>query len=183
MLAIFSLRLEGARAPEISRRRLSPSQLQFSAATRSILEPAQPVPARMQHCGTPELLRPQLPRLIVFVTEKLKLGLQFLVKVLRSRRQHSLKPCRGGGANFLCFAFVSIPNLVQRPQRALLKIADWKACPPRMAGFWERFYPVFQRRWLSFRVRVLSVLAATEQVSTSRSCYRVRWLFRAMRSG
>src|ERR1700741_4639679 len=171
MLAIFALRLEGARVPEISRRWLSPSQLQFSAATRSILEPAQPVPARTQHCGTSELPRQRLPQLFVLVTEKLKSGLQFLVKVLRSRRQHSLKPCRRGGANFLYFVFASIPNAVQRSQRALLKIADWKACPLRMARFLARFYPMFQRRWLSSRARVLPVLAAAGRISTLRPGY------------
>lgn len=89
--------------------------------------------------------------------------------MLQGRRL--LKPHLRGRMHLRFFALVSIPNLVQRSQRALLKIADWKACPLRMARFLARFYPMFQRRWLSFRARVLSFPAATEQVSTSRPGY------------
>jgi hypothetical protein len=80
MLAIFVLRLEAARVPEISRRQRSPSQPQFLAVTRSTPAPEQPVPARIQHSGAPEQLRPQLFDLFVFVIETLKLGPRLLVK-------------------------------------------------------------------------------------------------------
>ena len=89
--------------------------------------------------------------------------------MLQGRRL--LKPHLRGRMHLRFFALVSIPNLVQRSQRALLKIADWKACPLRMARFLARFYPMFQRRWLSSRARVLPVLAAAGRISTLRPGY------------
>jgi hypothetical protein len=178
--------LEAARVPGISLRRLSPSQPQFLAVMRSTPEPEQTVRVRMLHYETLELPRSQPRRLLVFVIETLKLGLQlpaqFRVKTLESRWKHLLRPRRRVGTSLRFFGLVSIPNSVRSLQRIWEKIADWKQCPLRMLGFLARFYPALWRQLISFRVRVLSVLGAVEPVSTPRPVYQVRQFSRAMRS-